>query len=132
MKNNYLIQPKTVSTHPGDSAYWNEFDWQKACAAGMNEVGLPYSGEFGFTNTNMYWPVNHMVAPAKKAVTCSECHSRTDSRLANLTDFYMPGRDRNIWIDRAGAGILILTLLGVMVHGAARFVISRRRKGAEL
>ncbi|MCB1060601.1 MAG: tetrathionate reductase family octaheme c-type cytochrome [Calditrichaeota bacterium] len=131
-QNNYLIQPKTVSTHPGDSAYWNEFDWQKACAAGMNEVGLPYSGEFGFTNTNMYWPVNHMVAPAKKAVTCSECHSRTDSRLANLTDFYMPGRDRNIWIDRAGAGILILTLLGVMVHGAARFVISRRRKGAEL
>ncbi|MCB9357858.1 MAG: tetrathionate reductase family octaheme c-type cytochrome [Calditrichaeota bacterium] len=128
-KHDYLIQPKTVSTHPGDSAYWKEFDWDKACAAGMREVGLPYSGEYGFVNTEMYWPVNHMVAPANKSLTCAECHTRSDGRLAGLTDFYMPGRDRNAWVERAGVGLLVLTLLGVLAHGSARYIILRRRGG---
>lgn len=127
-KHNYLIQPKTVSLHPGDSAYWGEFDWERACAAGMKEIGLPFSGEYDFAPTEMYWPVNHMVAPASQSVKCIECHTRDNGRLANLNDFYMPGRDRNVWIDRAGVGALLLTLVGVVVHGVARIVIAGRRK----
>lgn len=129
VEHNYLIQPKTVTNHPGDSAFWREFDWQRASAAGMREVGLPYSGKFDFAQTVMYWPINHMVAPASKSVTCAECHTRQGGRLEGLTDFYMPGRDRVLWIDRAGAGLLVLTILGILVHGTARFIVSRRRNG---
>lgn len=127
-RNKYLIQPKTVSNMPGDSGYWREFDWQRAAAAGMNRIGLPFSGEYDFAATKMHWPINHMVAPASKSVACIECHTRDGGRLATLTDFYMPGRDRSVWLDRAGAGILIATLLGVITHGAARIIIQRRRR----
>lgn len=127
-KYNYLIQPKTVPNYPGDSAYWKEFDWNKAAAAGMKLVDLPYSGEYSFTQTEMFWPINHMVAPAENSVQCIECHTRTNSRLAGLNDFYMPGRDRNVWVERAGLGFLLITLVGVTVHGSARLVVSRKRR----
>ncbi len=127
-KNNYLIQPKTVSNAPGDSGYWREFDWSRAAAAGMNRLGLPFSGEYGFAATKMHWPVNHMVAPASKSVRCIECHTRGNSRLAGLTDFYMPGRDRSVWLDRVGVGVLVLTLGGVLTHALARLIVARRGK----
>jgi len=127
-EHNYLIQPKTVSTHPGDSAYWKEFDWNKAAAAGMKLVDLPYSGKYGFAETEMYWPINHMVSPAEQSVSCIECHTRTESRLAGLTDFYIPGRDRIRWVETAGVGALVLTLLGVVAHGVGRYVLSTRRR----
>jgi hypothetical protein len=34
----------------------------------MKSVGLPFSGDIGFVETEMYWPVNHMVAPKEQAV----------------------------------------------------------------
>lgn len=126
----YLIQPKTVSRQPGDSAYWRQFDWQLASAAGMKEVGLPYSGNYGFAGTEMYWPINHMVAPAKEALSCIECHTRSESRVASLTDFYLPGRDRNIWVERTGVSLLVLTMIGAGLHGVARLASPRRRREA--
>ena len=69
--NNYLVQPKTV----GDGGYWTDFDWQQAIKLGMEVVGLPYSGEYGFTETWMYWPTTHMVQPAENALQCASCHS---------------------------------------------------------
>lgn len=127
-ENNYLIQPKTVSTHPGDSAYWKEFDWNRAAAAGMKLVDLPYSGKYGFAETEMYWPINHMVSPAEQSVKCIECHTRTASRLAGLNDFYIPGRDRIPLVEKAGVGMLIATLIGVISHGIGRYVFKVQRQ----
>lgn len=110
-----------------DTALWTNFDWVKSLKAGTDYAGQEYSGEFDFIETRMHWPIAHMVAPAENALTCSSCHAR-EGRLAALTDFYMPGRDRNIWLDRAGWTIALLTLLGVLVHTTGRIVASRRRK----
>ncbi|MCA9922899.1 MAG: tetrathionate reductase family octaheme c-type cytochrome [Anaerolineales bacterium] len=67
---NYLIQPKTV----GEGGYWTEFDWDLASRLGMETVGLPYSGEYGFAATEMYWSLTHMVAPKEDALQCADCH----------------------------------------------------------
>ena len=47
-ENQYLIQPKLFSSKPGDGGYWTEFNWQRAAEEGMKQVGLPYSGNYGF------------------------------------------------------------------------------------
>jgi hypothetical protein len=127
----YLIQPKTFSSKAGDGGYWAEFDWQRAAEEGMKEIGLPYSGKYDFVETEMTWPVNHMVSPAKDAVQCSECHTRDNSRLANVHGFYLPGRDYNPWTESIGSGLIALTFAGVVVHGTARVVGRRRKKGAK-
>ncbi len=128
-KNHYLIEPKLFSSHPGDGGFWGEFDWNKAAAAGMKEVGLPYSGAYGFVKTEMTWPINHMVSTRDKAVRCNECHTRQNGRLAGLSGFYMPGRDRSPWVDRLGTALVGLTLLGVTIHGGARVLVGRGGKG---
>jgi hypothetical protein len=69
-----------------------------------------------------------MVSTKEKSVTCTECHSRENSRLANLKDFYMPARDYSPVIDTAGTGILILSLLGIFTHGIIRIISKRRMK----
>jgi len=46
----------------------------------MKETGLPFSGEYGFAPTEMYWRINHMVAPAAMALGCLDCHG-DNSRL---------------------------------------------------
>ena len=97
----------------------------------MKEVGLPFSGSYGFADTVMNWPVNHMVSPKEKAVSCAECHAREGSRLASLGGFYMPGRDRSRLLDGLGAGLLLATLAGVFVHGGARVWFARRRNGGK-
>jgi octaheme c-type cytochrome (tetrathionate reductase family) len=73
---NYLLQPKTV----GEGGFWTDFDWDQAFELGSEATGLPYSGEYGFVRTDMYWPITHMVAPAEEALTCAECHG-PDGRL---------------------------------------------------
>jgi hypothetical protein len=125
----YLIQPKVFSSKPGDGGYWKEFNWQRASEEGMKLVNLPYSGKYGFMETEMYWPVNHMVSPKNQTVKCVECHTRENGRLANITGLYIPGRDYNRYIDGFGEGIIMLTFAGVIVHGGARIIVSRRRKG---
>jgi octaheme c-type cytochrome (tetrathionate reductase family) len=67
---NYLLQPKTV----GEGGFWTDFDWNEAFVLASEVTGVPYSGEYGFTRTDMYWPITHMVAPAGDALTCGECH----------------------------------------------------------
>lgn len=116
-----LIQPRLYSFHKGDSAYWIDFDWNEAAAAGMKRVGLPYSGEYGFAETEMYWPINHMVSPKEESLSCAECHNSTDSRIAGLADFYLPGRDRHDLLDAIGRYSIIMAIIGIMIHGAARF-----------
>lgn len=119
---NTLVQPKLYGTAKGDSAYWEDFNWETAAAAGMKRIGLPFSGQYGFIQTAMYWPVNHMVAPKEEALKCADCHTRDNGRLAKLGDFYLPGRDHNSTLDILGGVVLILVIIGVLTHAVARFV----------
>ena len=68
--NNYLLQPKTV----GEGGFWTDFDWDQALRLGSDVVGLDYSGEYDFTETEMYWPISHMVTPIEEALQCDDCH----------------------------------------------------------
>lgn len=58
----------------GPDGYWTTFDWYSALAIGAQAAGLPYSGEYGFAETDMYWRQTHMVQPAERALTCTDCH----------------------------------------------------------
>jgi octaheme c-type cytochrome (tetrathionate reductase family) len=131
-KYNYLIQPKTYSKTPGDSGFWKELDWIKASTAGMKAVNLPFSGQYDFINTEMFWPVNHMVSAKTESVKCAECHTRHGSRLASLTDFYLPGRDSNRIIEFLGSWAIVLTIFGVLGHGLVRFITREKVHPFEL
>ena len=128
--NKLLIQPHLWDEKKGEGAYWVDFNWNEASEYGMSRIGLPYSGEYDFIETEMYWPINHMVAPKEESLSCESCHSRENSRLANLTDFYMPGRDYNSYVEFFGKLIIILTLLGVLTHGAIRVFIAKKNNKA--
>lgn len=124
--NNTLVQAKTYAKNKGEGAYWKDFDWDASITAGMEYMGLPYSGEYGFIETEMYWPLNHQVSPASQSLTCVECHtSSVDGRLASLTDFYLPGRDSNAWIDNIGLILIVLSFIGVVVHGGLRILMRK-------
>jgi len=79
-KQPYDVENRTVAVintfgpPTSETAYWVKFDWNKAVAAGMKAAGQPYSGKFGWIETSMVWPVNHMVAPKEKALACADCH----------------------------------------------------------
>jgi hypothetical protein len=40
----------------------------------MEASGTPYSGEYDFAPTEMYWRINHMVSPKEEALSCLDCH----------------------------------------------------------
>jgi hypothetical protein len=75
-----------------------------------------------------------MVAPKESALSCSECHTRENGRLAGLTDFYLPGRDRNVIMSKLGGWLFILSILGVLIHGGLRIIsnISKDRYEKEV
>ncbi len=127
-KNKILIQPKLFSSEENDSAFWKYFNWDEAARAGMNRVGLPYSGAYEFIETKMYWPINHMVAPKEQSVSCAECHTRNNGRLANLTGFYLPGRDHHKPIDIIGYILLFIAICGVLIHAVLRIITSIRKR----
>jgi octaheme c-type cytochrome (tetrathionate reductase family) len=114
-----LVVPHTTGLN--EDAYWKNFDWEKAITAGMLSAGQPFSGKVDFIKTQMSWPITHMVAPAENAVGCNECHSK-NGRLKDIDGIYIPGRDAVEWLDIAGWGIALLTLIGVILHGLGRIV----------
>ena len=126
--NKILIQPYLYSDNKGDGAYWKDFDWQTASAEGMKKAGLPFSGKVTFINTEMNWPLNHMVSSKENSLKCNDCHTRDNGRLASLTDFYMPGRDRSELVDFIGTVAIILSLIGVLSHGLLRIYFARIKK----
>jgi octaheme c-type cytochrome (tetrathionate reductase family) len=131
-KYNILVQPKLFAENKGDSAFWKDFDWITASAAGMKQVGLPYSGDYAFVETEMYWPINHMVAPKEQTVGCAECHTRNEGRLANLTGFYLPGRDHNKLLDGFGILAFFGALIVVFIHASIRIIITIRQNKYEM
>lgn len=111
-----------------DTAFWTNFDWAKAIEAGMEAAGAEYSGEFGFVDTYMYWPITHMVAPAEDAVDCAECHAE-EGRMADLAGIYLPGADPKAPGGLLGMLAVILALLGVAGHGALRLFTRKSKEG---
>jgi len=121
---NTLLIPHTFGDD--DSAYWSNFNWDKALEAGQKAAGGEFSGQFGFVSTEMAWPITHMVAPKGDALNCQQCHG-VNGRLDKVPGLYMPGRDANPWLDKAGWGIAFMTLLGVLGHGGVRLLMARKR-----
>ncbi len=115
---NHVFGPET------DTAFWTNFDWSKSIKAAMDYVGQPYSGEFGFVDTYMYWPITHMVAPKEQALQCESCHSQ-GGRLASLAGFYLPGGNPIGLVDKVGLAILLAALAGVAGHSILRLVAGR-------
>jgi 5-methylcytosine-specific restriction endonuclease McrA len=124
-----VIQPLLAGDGDDSPGFWDHFDMTRASRDGMHLVGLPYSGTTEYVETEMTWPVNHMVAPAAQAVACTECHTRNGSRLEDLRDFYMPGRDASPPVETAGTALILMTLTGVGVHASVRLVTRRRGRG---
>ncbi len=114
--NQTLLMP-LLSSKKG---YWDHLNWIEALTVGQESMGLPFSGEFDFVETSYVFPITHMVAPKDQSLSCSECHSKSDSRLANLTGFYMPGRDGSRLLNYAGWGVVLANLVGVLIHALGR------------
>lgn len=127
-KNNKTFVVPKLFGKKGTGAYWAEYEWNKAIEVGMKAAGQPYSGEYDFVETEMYWPITHMIAPKEDAVACAECHTRESGRLASLDGFYLPGRDRFAWLDGLGWALAGLSLVGVFAHGGVRVAASRKRR----
>jgi len=75
-KNNIFITAHVY----GKDGFWSTFDWASAAKIGMESSGLPYSGEYGFAPTAMYWRIDHQVAPKEQALSCLDCHG-DDGRM---------------------------------------------------
>lgn len=130
-KQPFDTQLKTLlATHvfgADDTSLWSNFNWPNALQAGSDMSGRPFSGEFDFVETRMYWPITHMVSPADQALECGACHGR-ESRLSNFGGIYMPGHNSNVWLDRIGWLLASLTLAGVVLHGLARILLKGRKQ----
>ena len=68
--NNYFLIP---NVH-GDVGFWTKFDWPTALAMGSEVTGLPYSRQFDFASTEMYFPLSHMVTSLDQSLQCIDCH----------------------------------------------------------
>ena len=66
----WLIPPVTA----GEGGYWHLFNWYLALKKGAELAGLPFSGQYGFVTTRMYWPLHHLVVPGSRALSCVDCH----------------------------------------------------------
>jgi len=125
MENNTFLTPLLCIENNG---YWKTLDWIDSCKRGMQIMGLPFSGKIGFVETSYVFPTTHMVAPRENALTCVQCHNRTHSRLAALTGFYMPGRDRSDLLDFSGWGIALAALAGILLHMLGRIFITAKKE----
>ena len=123
-----IILPNLYADNVGEGAFWKDFDWNIASEKGMKAVGLPYSGKYSFIKTEMYWPINHQVAPKEESLTCTNCHQRENSRLAGLNDFYLPGRDYSSIINLLGFLLIIASFAGVLSHGFLRVYFANKQK----
>ncbi len=105
----------------GPNGFWTTFDMNDAITRGNKALDVNYSGEFDYVETTYAFPITHMVAPKENALNCNECHIRENSRLANITGIYLPGRDKSNFIDSLGMIAVLGALAGIMLHGLGRF-----------
>lgn len=117
-----ILSVKLFAHNQGEGAFWEDLDWEEAIRQGMEYNKREWSGEYEFVSTEVSWPLNHMVSPKEESLKCTQCHTRKDGRLASLTDFYLPGRDYNRWVDYIGFFIVIASLIGVITHAVLRII----------
>ncbi|MBK8010948.1 MAG: tetrathionate reductase family octaheme c-type cytochrome [Deltaproteobacteria bacterium] len=67
----HLLVAKTY----GPGGFWEDYDWGKALTLGSKAADIPFSGQYGFAETEMFWPLAHMVQPGEGALQCTDCHS---------------------------------------------------------
>jgi octaheme c-type cytochrome (tetrathionate reductase family) len=113
----------------GKNGYWTTMDMNDAIKHGNKAIGIPYSGEFDYVETTSAFPITHMVAPKENAVNCTECHIRDNSRLAGITNIYIPGRDKADLLDTIGWLSVLGAMVGVLLHGLGRFFTRKNGKG---
>jgi len=118
-----LLAPLTAT----EQGYWKTFDWTKSIQLGMEAVNRPFSGHHGFVDTEMYWPINHMVAPKDDSLGCTDCHSPV-SRLVNLPGIYMPGYSRSGLVEIVGLILIVVTGIAVLIHGTIRVATRSRHR----
>ena len=111
-------------------AFWKNYDWKLALETGMEYMDLPFSGEFDFIETAYYFPITHMVAPKEDSLSCVSCH-RHNGRLAALSGFYMPGRDKSAPLDALGWIVVLGSIGGVGVHGLLRAISRNGRRNSD-
>jgi len=107
--------------------FWKTLDWDDAIVKGMEAVGQPFSGEFGFADTSYVFPITHMVAPKEKSLSCETCHAK-NGRLAKLDGFYMPGRDKFKMLTIGGWSLIAASFAGIFFHALGRFFIKNKKK----
>ncbi len=120
--NKTLVQLNVWNTKEGTGAFWLDFDFNQAIKNGMEYVGMPYSGEYGFIDTKVYLPLSHMVSKAEDALQCQDCHTRQNSRMAYVTGVYVPGKSHHSQIGFFGRTLIILALSGIMIHAFFRLI----------
>jgi len=79
--NKIIMVPHLFGGKGGPNPYWAKYDWNLALQDGAAYTNRPYSGQFGFVDTEMLLTVNHEVAPAEQALgaggtpeSCMDCH----------------------------------------------------------
>lgn len=72
----YDVQSKQplVPMFFGEGGLRESWDWDSALRLGAEQAGSQYSGEFGFADTLLYFPIEHLVRPKEAALGCMECH----------------------------------------------------------
>ncbi|QEW07351.1 tetrathionate reductase family octaheme c-type cytochrome [Nitrincola iocasae] len=113
---------------PNDTAFWYNFDWDKALKEGAEASGRPFSGQYDFVETSMVWPITHMVAPKEQALDCASCHADA-SRLEGVAGIWMPGHHRYRLLDWLGFSLAGLIILGSAVHGSLRVLTRNKGRG---
>ncbi len=72
---NTLLIPHLFPYGPDDeTAYWKNYQWDKAFTTGMKAAGLPFSSNWTWKETWTFWRLEHEVMPAKLALSCKQCH----------------------------------------------------------
>ncbi len=112
----------------GTTGYWRTFDMDDAIRRGQNIMNLEYSGKIGYVDTTYALPISHMVAPKEDALTCVDCHVRAGSRLAGVTDVYLPARDKSGLLETLGWLAAGLALIAVLIHGLWRVLTIKKRR----
>lgn len=78
----YDKEERTLVVPKFYDGFWNHFNWEKAVKEGMEYLGMPYSGNIGFIETEMYTSIHHSVVPKKKSLGCTDCHSKEAVRCS--------------------------------------------------
>lgn len=122
---NRLVYSHVFGPPDDKAALWRGFDWQSAISVGEQAAHQDYSGEFGFVDTHMYWPITHMVAPASDAVDCAECHAK-QGRMAGIAGVFMRVTDSMNATGILGRLLVLAVLAGVLIHGAIQVIAGRK------